>query len=209
MTALGVTSKKGFIRTSSAKIGDAVLMTKGAGIEGTSILATDFRDKLKERGIREELIRKGQEFINEISVINEALTLARIGASSMHDPTEGGILCGLAEVAYSSDVKILVWEKKIIVRNETRIFCEKLGLDPLKLISSGCLIATLPKNRIEEAVKELKKLNIKCSIIGEVTEGRGLIVYRKGGVIEEIGEYVEDELFKLWASNPEAAYGQD
>ena len=104
-------------------------MTKTAAIEGTAILATDFSEMLLNLGVSKEIINRGAEFIKDISVLKEALILREVGVNSMHDPTEGGILCGLSEIAYSSNVKIIVWEEKIPIANITRIICSIIHIN--------------------------------------------------------------------------------
>jgi len=198
MTAIGVADKYKYVRTAGVRPGDYILMTKTVAVEGTSIIATDFAERLREKGVGEKLIERGKEFIKEISVVKEALILANIGVHSMHDPTEGGILCGLAEMAYSSNVKIEVWEEKIPIAEETRVFCNALGIDPLKLISSGVLLVAVPPEKVEKAVHNLRKEGIRASVIGRATEGKGVVLYRRDGRVEEIPEHVVDELYKLW-----------
>jgi len=198
MTAIGITTRDRFVITSNAKPNDLVLMTKTAAIEGTSILATDFRDELEKKGIDMGIIEKASNFIRRISVVPEALKLAEVGVNSMHDPTEGGILGGLAEIAYASNVLIEVWEDKIPIAPETKIICEVLGIDPLKLISSGVLLATIPRDKADEALSELNKLGIEATIIGIVREGRGVILHRSNGVKERVSEFIVDELYRVW-----------
>ena len=76
-----------------------------------------------------------------------------------------------------------------------------LGLDPQKLISSGVLIATAPKDKALEAVEILGRGGVNAAVIGEVREYTGhlVVVHRRGGVVEEIDEpYVKDELDNVW-----------
>ncbi|HDM23411.1 MAG TPA: hypothetical protein ENG22_00505, partial [Candidatus Bathyarchaeota archaeon] len=113
------------------------------------------------------------------------------------DPTEGGVAAGLAEIAYASNVEIEVWEDKIPLRKETVKICNALNIDPLKLISSGMLIATIDKNLVEEAKSRMEKLGLNLSVIGEVKKGRGLIIHRANGKTEKVGPYVRDELFRI------------
>ena len=139
-------------------------------------------------------------------MVAEALALAEVGVNSMHDPTEGGLLGGLAEVAYASGRLVEVWEEKVIVRRETKVICDALGVDPLRLISSGCLIATLPEEKAEEARKVLEELGVAWAIIGRALEGEpGLILHRRDGSVERIGKFVHEELARLWAEPPSAS----
>jgi len=198
MTAIGLTKKEKYITTKGAKVGDLVLMTKGAGIEGTYIISTDFKDNLIERGVNENTIDKASKYILEISVVKEALALAEIGVSSMHDPTEGGLIGGLAEISQASKVGIEIWEEKVIIRRETQEICSSLGVDPLKLMGSGSLIASFKPEKEKEIKSKLDALKIPYSIIGEVIEGNEVIVHRKDGTVERISGFVIDEIARLW-----------
>lgn len=202
MTALGITEKSKYATTSGARVGDAVLITKTVGIEGTAILSADFREVLLRRGVSLDVIRRGGEFIKRVSVIREALALSEAGlATSMHDPTEGGLLGGLTEIAFASGKTLYVWEEKVRVAEETAVMAAALGLDPLKLISSGTLIATLSPDKISEALKLLEDVGIEASVVGFVGEKSDslVVINRKDGTVERISEvYVEDELFRAW-----------
>jgi len=202
MTALGITEKGRYVTTSGARVGDVVLMTKTVGVEGTAILSTDFRDALLRAGVPEDVIERGREFLKMISVVKEALILSDVGIpTSMHDPTEGGLIGGLVEIAYASNKTLEVWEGKIPIAEETALMTKALGLDPLRLISSGVLVATVPQERVEEAIKLLNQYGIKATVIGRVNEysGHYVVIRREDGRVEEIDElYVKDELISMW-----------
>jgi hydrogenase expression/formation protein HypE len=51
VTALGAASGRKLVRTAGAQVGDHVLVTKGIGLEGTSILAQDFREVAQNLGL--------------------------------------------------------------------------------------------------------------------------------------------------------------
>jgi len=204
MTALGIAPKDRYVITGGARPGDVVLMTKGAAIEGTAILATDFAAQLARAGVPEEVLARARAFMAEISVVPEALALAEVGVSSMHDPTEGGLLGGLAELAHASGKLVEVWERDVLLRPETREICQALRVDPLKLISSGCLLATLPEERLERAAETLGSLGVAWAVIGRVREGPpGLLVHRLDGRVEHVGKFVPEELARLWAEQSE------
>ena len=201
MTALGLAREGELVYTSGARPGDVVLMTKTAALEGTAILATDFRKELLSRGVDRRLIERAEGFIRGVSVVREALILAGAGiATAMHDPTEGGVLGGVSELAHASGVRIRVYEERIPVAPETRVLAQALGVDPLRLISSGVLIATVPGQRAEEALTILSNAGVQASIIGEVLEAPqepGAELVRRDGGIEELPRQVIDEIYKL------------
>jgi hydrogenase maturation factor len=190
---------RGIITTAGARPGDAIIMTKTAGLEGTAIIASDYRDILAGRGIDPEILDKASRNIERISVVDEALVLAERGlANSMHDPTEGGILGGVAELAYASGVGLEVWEDRIPMARETLEIARIVGIDPLRLISSGVLIATTPQERAREAIEALRSAGVEASIIGRVLEkGGGAYLIRRDGTRTKIPRYVEDEIYRV------------
>ncbi|MEM3594859.1 MAG: AIR synthase-related protein, partial [Candidatus Jordarchaeaceae archaeon] len=52
--------------------------------------------------------------------------------TSMHDPTEGGLIGGLVEMAEASNVGFRIEEELIPVAEETRDICSLLRIDPLR-----------------------------------------------------------------------------
>ncbi len=198
VTAMGLASKSTLVTTSGARVGDLVLMTKTAGLEGTAIIARDFEKLLLDKGVPREVVEKAKEFLWNISVVREAVELAWLGATSMHDPTEGGVLGGLIEMSIASGKRIRVYEDRIPVAYETRIIAQTLRIDPLKLISSGVLLATIPKNRAMDALEVLESMGVKASIIGEVIDGKGVELVRRKGV-EVYHDFVVDEIARLWS----------
>lgn len=202
MTAIGITDRNKYVTTGGARVGDVVLMSKVAAVEGTAILSTDFRELLIKRSVPKSIIERGSDFIKRVSVVEEALILSENGlATSMHDPTEGGLLGGLAEIAYASKKTIEVWEEKVPIAEETAAISMALEIDPLRLISSGTLIATIPEGRVGAAINALESRGIRVSIIGRVVEPSGSLVtlYGRDGGVEEIKDvYVKDELISAW-----------
>ncbi|ADJ14934.1 AIR synthase family protein [Halalkalicoccus jeotgali] len=188
LTCLGLADE--YVPTGGAKPGDSVLLTKGAGIEGTAILATDFRDELD---LPEPLLDRGEALFAELSVLPEA-RLLREDATAMHDPTEGGLIDGALELAVASDACVEIERDRVPVRDSTEKLCGAMGVDPLKIFGSGALLATIPEERVTEALDALAAAGIEAAAVGRVTEGEPALALDG----ERITEPVRDDLYGLW-----------
>ncbi len=164
MTCLGIAKK--YIPTSGAEPGDKIVMTKDAGIEGASIIASDFKSELKDK-ISYDVIEKTESRLDDISVIEEGAILAEY-ANSMHDPTEGGVLNGLVEIAVSSGVSLSIDD--IPVSEATEKVCSAVDVDPLKVFSSGVMLGTVPAKCAEKVVEKVREKGIRAKVIGSVLE---------------------------------------
>ncbi len=199
---LGCTCRGCAVLTSNARPGDLVLQVKPAGLEGTAIIATDFEDLLVSRGVGPGVVQEARGFYRRVSVVREALALAESGVvNSMHDPTEGGLIGGLVEIGYASGKSITVHRDKVLIGRPTQVISRALGLDPLKLISSGTLLATVPRDRLDRAVEVLGSLGVEYSVIGFVEEYKGyyLRVIGDGGAIE-YNDVPMDEITRVASS---------
>jgi hydrogenase expression/formation protein HypE len=71
--------------------GDVVLLTKRVAVEGTSIIAKELGEKLRELGLSEKELATSRGFLSMLSILEEARIAADSGGvSAMHDVTEGG-----------------------------------------------------------------------------------------------------------------------
>jgi len=195
---LGEAPKDKYITGKNVKPGDHILLTKGAGIEGTGIIASDFTNELKLK-VSTRTLARAKKFIERISIVEEALKAVEAGGiHSMHTPTEGGIINGLAELGEAGSIGLRVEEKLIHLEPETRAICEALSIDPLKLISSGSLLLTVDPKRSENVINVLKEAGFEVTKIGEVLSNKNKrILIRKNGLIEKIKPVYQDELFRL------------
>jgi len=170
--------------------GQTIIMVNEAGIEGTAVIALDHGDMIPDLA---DVVERSKRFIDELSVAEDALAVSQLGAVSAHDPTEGGVIAGLLEMALSSHTMFNVNAEKIAIRKETEAICQKLGLDPLKLLSSGALLLTAEP---DNAGRILDAFRGRARVIGRVEEGEGLLLEGKGygGLISEIPQ---DEIERL------------
>ena len=198
---LGEVAKDRVVLTSGAQVGDSIALTQGVAIEGAAILAREAADALTAKGVAQDVIRRAREllFTPGISVAKAAAIACDVGGvNSMHDPTEGGLATGLLEIATAADVGIVVDAARIPVLPECRAVCDALSLDPLGLIASGALLATLPSADAHRLVAALERAGIPAVEIGRVTpasEGLRLI---SNGAERALPAFERDELARFF-----------
>lgn len=203
VTSLGTASGRQPVLTSGAQPGDHIFITKGIALEGTSILAKDFADVALERGLSKKDLTQAEQLIEQISIIPEALALAESGASAMHDVTRGGILETLLEIADLSNVAMEVNRSDLPIPEIVSLFAQTFQFDPLKMLSSGTLITTIPPSSVTVAAQKLDEIGIMFADIGTVGEGEGVLLHDES----ETQRYTqilaeEDELARMWTKYP-------
>jgi hydrogenase maturation factor len=174
------------LRADRIKEGDFILATKHVGLEGMSIIAHDRPDLLPFFSEAElEEVRSWQK---DLSILKEAKLLRDL-ACYMHDPTEGGLEGGILEIRDACGLEANLNLLDVPISPLTARAAEKIGFDPLHLISSGVLAAVLPKDKINEALSRLASAGIKASVIGHFAKRRS--DFAKPDTHEELWKILE------------------
>ncbi|WP_455283022.1 AIR synthase family protein [[Eubacterium] cellulosolvens] len=175
---LGETRLNRYVTSAGASVGNVLMMTKTVGIEGTTILATD-TERILRKHLKKGVIKRAQNLYKKISVVQEALMAMEVGGvTAMHDPTEGGILCGIWELSEASNIGVRVYRDRIPISSETKNICKILKIDPFRLMSSGSLLIAAKKSLAPKIIKRLSGKQVPISVIGEFTKrknGRKLL----------------------------------
>ena len=183
------------VTAAGVRPGDIVILTKAAAIEGTAVIAREFSERLARR-VPAATLRRATGFLRRpgLSVGPEARIAARHGAHAMHDPTEGGVLNGLWEMAQASSVVLDVRAGAIRVETETRAICEPLGIDPLRLLASGALLVAAAPDDADAMLNALGKTGVSAARIGRARAGRAALRLDSRQVVRQP---VVDEVLKL------------
>jgi len=193
VTAVGKSANKKVIKTSGAKPGDDIIVTKYAGLEGTAILAFDHEKELAlEFG--SQVVINAKELLNQISVVREGMIASMHGGvNAMHDVTEGGLLGAVWEMCSASGCGAEIIKGNIPVLPETAQICGYFNINPLKLISSGCMLISTSNG--SSLVKRLLSEGIQAAIIGKMTSEKSMLMLTESGnVIIQPPE--ADELYR-------------
>lgn len=135
--------------------------------------------KIAQHGIAIMSAREGLEFDSEVksdtAALNKLVDEMFNTSQNIHvlrDPTRGGISSALNEIAQSSNLGMMIYEKDIPVDEQVRAACEILGLDPLYIANEGKLIAIVDPADAGKVLTVMRnnELGLDASIIGEVNE---------------------------------------
>lgn len=195
-TMMGFAQRKRIARRPVRK-GDILLLTKGAGIEGTSIIASEREKELRD-SLGREVVEKAKSYSSKISIVEEAMIAAGKTVKRMHDPTEGGVVGGILELCTATGSTARVHRNKIPVSEETRMICEHFDIDPLKLIGSGSLLCILAPEEGEDLRREISEAGIPAAVIGKIEsdEEAGAILVQDSSATE-ISDFPPDELWNV------------
>ena len=166
-TMVGFLAKEDLVLPQAIREGDVLIITKGAAVEATSIIANEKAEELKEK-LGEDVQKQAAAYLDKpgISALKEAQIVRTIGVHGMHDATEGGVRAAVYEMGQASGCGVLLDERKVPVSPITADVCSVFGLDPLGCIASGALLVALPAERADEALSALQRAGIDCAAIG-------------------------------------------
>jgi hydrogenase maturation factor len=196
MTGLGKARRDRVLTAAGARPDDALVLTKAAALEGTHVLASDLAPHLARLGVPQSTLQAASRYGDELSVVADARIAVELGATAMHDPTEGGVVGALWEMAEASGCGFAVTVDRIPVREPTRAICAALGVDPLRLIASGALLIACRDG--PTLVDGLRERGVAAAQIGRMTApeaGRRLI--HPDGREEPITRLDRDELYRV------------
>ena len=197
-TMLGeIAARDRLITTGGAQDGDSIIVAGGLAIEGTAILARERPAELRAAGVSDAVIARAAAYLTDpgISVVAAAQALCRAAAvHSLHDVTEGGVITALREVAAAANLGLVAEAESMPVLPECAAVCAALGIDPLGLLGSGALAATLPASETPRALRTLDAIGVTGWEVGQMMEAAdGLWLIDRAGE-HTLPEFARDEL---------------
>jgi hydrogenase maturation factor len=196
---LGEVAKSKLLRKESQRPGDQVLLTRGIAIEGTAILARE-KFHILARRLPAKMLRHAQRLLFRpgISVVRDAqLAVRHAEIRALHDPTEGGLVSGLFELAQAGGVGLRVWKDQVPILDATRSFAEILKFDPFGLIASGALLVVASPRSAPNLLRAYRRHGVPAAIIGEVRRAADGIRVVENGKESPLRIPPRDEIARL------------
>lgn len=116
-------------------------------------------------------------------LVREALAAGGEGVVAMKDPTRGGVLAALAEMAAKSGVGVALDEAALPLRDSVRAAAELLGIDPLHVANEGKVLFGVRAGAAGAVLAALRRhpLGREAAAIGVCTgERAGTVVLDTG-----------------------------
>ena len=187
-----------FVTSAQASSGDSIIMTKTAGIEGTSILAGL---SIIRRSLSKSDYKLSLRLIERLSILQEArIAFGTERIHAMHDVTEGGVIGAVAEMSLASGLGFELAVDSVPVDSSTKKICDLLSIDPLKLIGSGALLIACSVKSESMVKNALLRKGIQCSTIGMFLRNRKerKLITHDGNQVKSLrlsGRSVQDEIW--------------
>ena len=202
---MGVTDKNALFTSADAYVGDALILTKGLGIEATAIIVRECEEQLREK-CDAPFLEQAKNYLMDpgISVLKDAqIAISTGGVHAMHDVTEGGVATAVYELATAAELGVTVYSDKlldspVLYGNITRTLCDMFGLNPLGVISSGAMLIASESEKAEAICQALSAVGINANIIGAFLPAEhGLWLEDTTGTRQPLPIFETDEITKL------------
>ena len=205
-TVICIGSKDKYVTPTMARVGDSIIITKGAAVEAAGLFAVTYPQKVAER-YGDEVAKAAEQIFWQMSVVEDALTAVEVGVrddgvTAMHDATECGVWGGLFEIAQASKVGVRIDKEKIIVQDVIGKVCQLFNIDPYSSISEGTLILTCRPQKSNEVIERLRDKGILASIVGEIVPQENGMHYFENGKETEL---VHPRVDPFWGAFGKAA----
>jgi len=162
-SGVGLTDR--VIRDSGLSVGDDVIITGTIGDHGLAVLSA--RNDL---GLLGDL-RSDVAPIN--ALVRAALAAAGASLHAMKDPTRGGVIGALTEMAHKAGVTIVLDQKSLPMSAPARAAAEILGIDPLGVANEGKALIGVHPSATAATLAALRThpLGREAAHIGQVRAG--------------------------------------
>jgi hydrogenase maturation factor len=171
---LGLARDGRVVTTGGVRAGDAIVQVGRVPIEGAAVLAVEQAAMLASAPRTSVQAAAAAMEDPGISVVEAAIAAAELGATAMHDPTEGGIAAALWELATAGRLALRIDRDRIAWFPPGLDVCRAAGADPWATLASGALLAAFPQPGAREAVERLTARGHEAVIIGVAEPGDGV-----------------------------------
>lgn len=194
-TAVGTCYQDRILQRSGAKAGDIVLVIGDMGLLASGVLSKLHNITLSEY----ENSKVEQALMRPKARVTEGMYLsAEKLANSCIDSSDGLSNC-FYEIALKSKVDIFLDINNLQHESVIDKVADKTGIDFRKLLlmwGDWQLVSTIPKNNIDRVLSTLSDMKTPYSIVGEVKEGTGKVLFKDMGRYSKLFKFDNERFSK-------------
>lgn len=198
---VGETTPDRLLRGDLVREGDAILQVGPVAIEGTALLARAAAPRLAAAGVPPQSIAAAAALLFDpgISVLPMARALWDLpGLHALHDPTEGGIATGCWELGAAAGLGLVMEKAALLVHPLTRRLSAALSVDPIGLLASGTLLASVDSAHSDPALAALQSAGFPAQRIGRLGPPGGPgILLQEDGTTTPLPRFDRDEVARV------------
>ena len=125
------------------------------------------------------------------------------GVHAMHDVTEGGIATAAGELAEAAGLGVELRLEAIDWLAETLDVCAERGLDPLGLLGSGTLLASVAPGAVDPGLAALSRAGVRGAVVGRIV-GEPAATLVDGTARRPLPRFAQDEALRALAADRDA-----
>lgn len=172
--------------------GDDLIVAGVVGIAGTQILIKNEREALLQY-FSDGFLWNTARILEKCRVTEIPDTLQG-EIHARYDLGTGGVLSGMWKMAEAFGTGLHADLRKIPIRQETIEICERLDVNPYKLLSEGAVLLGCTDG--EKAVQEFLHQQIPAAVIGKTAAGNDRLLY-SGELTRYLERPSQDELTRF------------
>ncbi len=191
VTVVGASDKT--LLSENVRAGMDIVMAGAAGIGGTAVLSSIFRQRLMKK-FPQVFVRECLQLSTLLSVEEAAQTALEENPVYMHSVSDSGVFGALWELGSCCNKGFSVDLKQFPVWQHTIEAAEFFGVNPYLLEGTGSILIVCENGRRLE--EKLREKNVFASVIGQITANNDRIV-TNGDETRYLEPPKGDELYKF------------
>ena len=175
------------------ELGDELVVAGVIAIEGTQILIEKEKERLLEY-FSDGFLWNAVRTLEKCRVSETIQGIFKDEIHARYELGTGGVLSGLWKMAEASGAGLRADLRAIPVRQETIEICERLDVNPYKLLSEGAVLLGCADG--DKVVQECLRQQIPAAVIGRAVEGNDRLLY-SGELTRYLERPSQDELTRF------------
>lgn len=178
-TCIGTAHRKEILDPRKVRVDSRILVAGQLCLESAWLISRVSPDLVDHRLGRAAAARL-RRTIRQLTVVRPALSACKLGATFLHDISEGGLSASLHELAQATGKSLTVDLNTVPFNEDALHLVSSLGEDPYSASSFGALIIVAPSENTDDILAGMRRLGEPAAECGSVERGSGVYAISQG-----------------------------